>query len=54
MRGRWIYERSKAAILHIAKQRHLATIPLFAYNFWMDGPILNIFGKKVDIYYLTS
>jgi len=31
-------------ILHTQQQRHLASIPLFAYNFLLDGLIWTIFG----------
>jgi len=37
VRGRWRCESSKATILHTPKQRHLSSIPLFAYKFLMDG-----------------
>jgi len=31
--------KGSATILHTPKRRPLASIPLFAYNFSMDGPI---------------
>jgi len=36
-------------ILHTPQQRHLAKIPLNAYNFLMDGPNKKIFGMQIDI-----
>jgi len=49
VRGRWRYGAKRLFKLYTPQRHHLASIPLFTYNFLIDGPTSTILGIKIDI-----